>query len=417
LKILIITQYFWPENFRINDLCLELVNRGHEVTVLTGKPNYPGGIVYKDYVNEAAHYGEYEGATIIRVPMVARGQGSALKLGLNYLSFALSASTIGLLKIRKMDFEVIFVYQLSPITSALPAILLRAFRKIPIAMWVMDLWPDSLAAVGAVTSPKLLALLGKCVSFIYSRCDLILGQSKAFNQGISVYCDELNKIQYFPSWAEPHFSNEPIDMVDEILGNEGVFKILFAGNIGKAQDFPAIIKAVEILRLKKIPVMIFVAGDGRDFNSIVAEVKKRELCSFIKFLGPHPLSSMPSFYAAADALLVSLKDDPAFFKTIPGKIQSYMASGKPILTMLSGEGSRIVEEALCGYVANSGDSDKLATNITKMCSLSDRELLLLGENARYYSEQEFNRDQLITKLESWLVNLIDVRASHDSVKR
>ena len=414
MRILVVTQYFWPENFRINDLCSELVNRGHKVTVLTGKPNYPDGKVFDGYLNKPADYNEYKGATIIRAPMLPRGRGSSLKLGLNYLSFALSASTIGLLKLRDKQFDVIFVCQLSPITSALPAILYRAIRQTPIAMWVLDLWPDSLAAIGAVKSPRILALVGKLVSFIYSRCDLILGQSKAFYKGISVYCDQPNKIGYFPSWAEQEFSHSSLQVVDELSGNEGVFKILFAGNVGKAQDFPAIIEAVEILRQKEIRVKVFVVGDGRALDSVMAEVEKRDLGSYIIFLGRHPLSSMPSFYSSADALLVSLKDDPAFFKTIPGKVQSYMASGKPILTMLSGEGSRVVEEALCGYVASSGDSDKLAENIVRISQLPVSELLRLGDNARHYSEQEFNRDQLITKLEGWLANLVDAQACKNS---
>jgi colanic acid biosynthesis glycosyl transferase WcaI len=414
MRILVVTQYFWPENFRINDLCAELVNRGHEVTVLTGKPNYPDGKVFDGYLNKPADYNEHEGATIIRVPMLARGKGSSLKLGLNYLSFALSASSIGLLKLRDKQFDVIFVCQLSPITSALPAILYRAIRQTPIAMWVLDLWPDSLAAVGTVKSPRVLALVGQLVSFIYSRCDLILGQSKAFYKGISVYCDQPNKIGYFPSWAEQEFSHSSLQVVDDLSGNEGVFKILFAGNIGKAQDFPAIIEAVEILRQKEIPVKVFVVGDGRALDSVMSEVEKKDLGSHIIFLGRHPLSSMPSFYASVDALLVSLKDDPAFSKTIPGKVQSYMATGKPILTMLSGEGSRVVEEASCGYVASSGDSDKLAGNIVKISQLPVSELMLLGDNARHYSEQEFNRDHLITKLEVWLANLVDTHASNNS---
>ena len=219
MRILVVTQYFWPENFRINDLCAELVNRGHEVTVLTGKPNYPDGKIFDDYLNKPADYNEYEGATIIRAPMLARGKGSSFKLGLNYLSFALSASTIGLLKLRDKQFDVIFVCQLSPITSALPAVLYRAIRQTPIAMWVLDLWPDSLAAVGSVKSPKMLALAGKLVSFIYNRCDLILGQSKAFYKGISAYCDQPNKIGYFPSWAEQEFSHRSLQVVDELSGH------------------------------------------------------------------------------------------------------------------------------------------------------------------------------------------------------
>jgi glycosyltransferase involved in cell wall biosynthesis len=405
MKVLIISQYFWPENFRINDLCSELKKRGHEVTVLTGKPNYPDGEVFRDYLNDPKKFNHYSGCDVIRVPMLVRGTGSSIKLMLNYLTFAFSATFVGAWKLRKKQFDIIFVFEPSPITVGLPAVFLKKLKKAPIVFWVLDLWPETLEAVGAVGSKRVLTLVGKLVSFIYNRCDLVLGQSRAFSSNIVRYCKNKSKIKYFPSWAEDIFSDILIDPVAEIVVHENLFKIIFAGNVGESQDFPAILQAARILKSKQVKAKFFIIGDGRAFEWVKAEIFENDLKDYICLLGYHPLKVMPSFYASADALLVSLKESPAFSMTIPGKVQSYMIAGKPILTMLSGEGSHVVEEAKCGYVANSGDYKQLVENIISMSELTIRELTNLGAKANQYAKAEFDRDKLIDQLESWFMEL------------
>ncbi len=416
MNILIVTQYFWPENFRINDLCSELSKRGHEVTVLTGKPNYPEGDVFKDYIDNAEKLDHYEGCNVIRVPMIARGKDSSIKLVLNYLSYAFSATFIGAWKLKNKKFDVIFAFQPSPITVGLPAIYLKFLKKSPIVFWVQDLWPETLEAVGVVKSKTSLKAVGKLVSFIYNRCDLILGQSKAFEEGISNYCKDKTKIKYFPNWSEKIFSSINFIPIVEMDGYTE-FKILFAGNIGDAQDFPSIISAVEILKNKNINCKFFIVGDGRAMKWLIEEIKTRDLADYISLLGRHPLENMPSFYYSADALLVSLKEDDIFSMTIPGKVQSYMAASKPILTMLSGEGSRVVKEANCGYTAESGDAETLANNIKLMSNLSKDQLSVLGNNAKTYSDIEFDRNKLITQLESFLKkSILDYSVLNDRKK-
>ncbi|WP_373020558.1 glycosyltransferase family 4 protein [Thiomicrorhabdus sp.] len=405
MRILIVSQYFWPENFRINDLCAELADRGHEVTVLTGKPNYPDGEVFIEYRENKPNFMHYKGCEIIRVPMIARGKGSSLQLVSNYLSYVFSASLWGAWRLRRKQFDVIFVYEPSPVTVCLPAIFIKKIKKAPVVFWVLDLWPETLEAIGVVKSPKILGWVGRLVRFIYNRCDLVLGQSKAFYTGISRYCDDTNKIKYFPSWSETVFSEKGISPIEEIVRHKSAFKILFAGNVGEAQDFPSILNAAEIIKSKKINAIFFIVGDGRAFDWVQSEVLSRGLEEYVTLLGRHPLESMPSFYACADALLVTLKDSPAFKMTIPGKVQSYMMAGKPILTMLSGEGSRVIDEAKCGYIANSGDFEQLACNVEKMISLDRGELRALGENAKRYADNEFDRDKLITQLEDWFIEL------------
>ncbi|MCF6299072.1 MAG: glycosyltransferase family 4 protein [Thiomicrorhabdus sp.] len=405
MHILVVSQYFWPENFRINDLCAELVSRGHKVTVLTGKPNYPDGEIFERYLSHPNEFDSYCGCDVVRVPMVARGKGSSVKLMFNYLTFALFATIIGAWKLRGKSFDVIFVFEPSPVTVGLPAIFLKKLKKTPVVFWVLDLWPETLEAVGVLRSPRGLSLVGKLVSFIYNRCDLVLGQSKAFYSGISRYCNDASKIKYFPSWSESIFTTS-VDSSNVVIDEFKGFKVVFAGNVGDAQDFPAVLKAIEIVQKKGVKFKLFIVGDGRVFDWLKAEVEKKQLEESVVLLGRHPLELMPSFYYSADALLASLKDNPVFAMTIPGKIQTYMASGKPILTMLTGEGSRVVEEAGCGYVAESGNAELLAQNIIKMSGLKDDALKLFGENAQNYASKEFDRDKLITQLEGWFTELI-----------
>ena len=405
MRILVVSQYFWPENFRINDLCAELVSRGHDVTVLTGKPNYPDGAVFPDFLNNPDDFNEYEGCQVVRVPMVARGKGSSVKLLMNYFSYFLSASLIGSWRLRGKSFDVIFVFEPSPVTVCLPAIFLKKLKKAPVVFWVLDLWPETLEAIGIVKSKAILALVGRLVAFIYNRCDLVLGQSKAFYDGIARYCTDKTKIKYFPSWSESVFADAATFPVREIEKHHDVFKILFAGNIGDAQDFPAILSAAALLKTKQLKTKFFIVGDGRAFEWLKSEISKKDLQDYVYLMGRHPLESMPSFYASVDVLLVTLQESPVFAMTIPGKVQSYMAAGKPILTMLSGEGSRIIEEAECGYTARSSDYEQLANNIIAMSELKQNELVTLGGNAKRYAKTEFDRDTLITQLENWFVEL------------
>ena len=405
MRILVVSQYFWPENFRINDLCAELVSRGHEVTVLTGKPNYPEGKIFSEFDHNPLEFNEYEGCKVVRVPVVCRGKGRTIQLLFNYLSYFLSASVVGSWRLRGKPFDVIFVFEPSPVTVCLPAILLKKFKRAPVVFWVLDLWPETLEAIGVVKSKFILTLVGKLVSFIYNRCDLILGQSKSFYDAIARYCSDENKIKYFPSWSETVFENAITFPIQDIDKHHGIFKILFAGNIGDAQDFPAILNAANILRIKKVNAKIFIVGDGRAFEWVKSEINKQRLCDYVYLLGRHPLETMPSFYASVDSLLVSLQESPVFAMTIPGKVQSYMAAGKPILTMLSGEGSRIIEEAECGYTAKSSDYEQLANNIIAMSELKQETLEMLGAKAKHYAQTEFDRNTLITQLVNWFVDL------------
>lgn len=408
MRVLVVSQMFWPENFRINDLVAEMVARGHKVTVLTGLPNYPEGRVFPEFASSPHSFGDYAGADIVRVPIAVRGQ-SRTRLVLNYLSFVVSACVVGAWKLRGRHFDVIFVFEPSPVTVGLPAVLLRRLKRAPLAFWVLDLWPETLAAVGMIRSRRLLAMVGFLVSFIYRRCDLLLAQSRSFIPQIEKYAPKNADIRYFPSWAEDMYAEPGCECAAEIEAMPGSFNVLFAGNIGEAQDFPAILEAVEKLRSHE-HIRWLVVGDGRKAEWVRSQVRSRGLESRVLMPGRFPLGRMPSFYRHADVLLVSLADKPIFAMTIPGKLQSYLAMGIPIVAMLNGEGAEVVERYKAGVACPAGDGSALANTVLRMSQLPKGELATMGRNALQTSVQEFGREQLLTMLEKWLEELISSRS-------
>ncbi len=400
MNILVVSQYFWPENFRINDLVQEWTVQGHEVTVLTGRPNYPGGEVFAEYRQDPARFGRFEGARVHRVPMLARASGS-LRLMLNYASFALSACVVGPWKLRGSRPDVIFVFEPSPVTVGLPAVLLGRIKQCPVVFWALDLWPETLAAVGVVRHPRALAAVGKLVRFIYNRCTLVLGQSRSFLPSIANHCDNPSKVRYFPSWAEDVFQERSPEPAPEIPPAPGSFDVLFAGNVGEAQDFPAILDAAEHLKHRS-DIRWLIVGDGRRSAWVEAQVKERGLTDRVLLLGRFPVERMPSFYVAADALLVSLKKDPTFSLTIPGKVQSYLLAGRPIVGMLDGEGADVIERAQAGMVCPAGDGAALAATVERLAALPPHERERMGACGQAYAQAEFDRSTQVSRLLSLL---------------
>ena len=408
MKILIVSQYFWPENFRINDLTQELVRRGHSVTVLTGIPNYPTGTVFEEYRKSPKAFEYYGGARVFRVPMLSRGNG-AVRLFLNYLSFALGACLRGPWLLRGQQTDVIFVFEPSPVTVGLPAIFLGRIKRTPVVFWALDLWPETLAAVGAVRSPVVLGWVGHLVRFIYERCTLVLGQSRGFLPKIAKYCSDAKKIRYFPNWAEEIFNEADLVPAPEVPVQKGVFNVLFAGNIGEAQDLHAVLNAAESLR-HNTEIRWLIVGDGRRSVWLHEEVARRRLQNNVLLLGRFPLERMPSFYAHADALLVSLKNDPVFSLTIPGKVQSYLMAGVPILGMLDGEGAQVITDSNAGLVCAAGNSGGLASAVLEMFAMSVDQRKQLGVNGRDYAQKEFGRGMLMGQLEMLLYEAVDLHS-------
>lgn len=399
MRILVVSQYFWPESFRINDLVVELVARGHSVTVLTGQPNYPGGRLDKGFASAPEAFSAYGGADVVRVPHVLRGSRGA-QLMLNYLTFALSASIIGAFKLRDRPFDAVFAFEPSPITIGIPAIVLKWLKRAPMALWVLDLWPQTLQAVGAVRSPFVLGCLDALVRMIYGHCDTILAQSRSFIDIIAGQGASRDKIVYFPSWAE---DAEPADAAlpaPEIPSRPDLFTVVFTGNVGEAQGFEAVLAAAVLLR--DAPVRWVIVGDGRRSDWLRAEADRLGLAGQFLMPGRFALERMPSFMAHADALLVCLRDEPVFALTIPGKVQSYLMAGRPVLAMLDGEGANVVAESGAGLAIAAGDADGLAKAISRLLATDAAGRAAMGQAGPRYSKINFDRDSLISRLETIL---------------
>lgn len=410
MRILIVSQYFWPENFRINDLAVGLVERGHDVTVLTGIPNYPGGAFFPEYGFFKKKREEYKGVRIHRVPLLPRGNGSGPRLALNYLSFAFFASILSPLYCRE-KFDLIFVFEPSPITVGLPALVLKKIKSIPILFWVQDLWPESLSATGVIRSEKILNSVRKLVCFIYRHCDRILIQSKAFSPSVLRLVSCPDCIHYFPNTAEELY--QPVHLEHDASEHEKVtsgFRVMFAGNIGAAQDFGTILEAAE--RLKDYSeIQWVIIGDGRKRGWVEEEIAKRDLGKTVHLLGRYPIESMPRFFSLAHVLLVTLKDEPIFALTIPSKIQSYLACAKPIIACLNGEGARVVEEASAGLTCPAENHEALAEAVLKMYRLPESIRTDMGNKGREYFLREFERNVLLDRLEEMMKEVVLMKNS------
>ena len=406
MKILIVSQYFWPENFRVNELAEELLKNGHNVTILTGLPNYPDGEIFEEFKENKFNFSIYKGIKIIRVPIYPRKKGR-INLILNYLSFMVSGAFYVLLKLRKKKFDFVLTFQLSPITSAVPSIFYSLINKSVHILWVLDLWPETLIDLGILKNKFKIKFFRIFVNWIYRRSDIILAQSKSFVKNIKNSTPNKKNIYYFPSWGESNLFTNRVKPTNEIKPSNK-FTILFAGNIGEAQDFESLIKAVEILSSKKINnFRILILGEGSKKRWLVNEIKTLGIDSYFEIKQKYPLEKMPSFFYHADALLVSLLNRNGFNMTIPGKIPFYLSSGIPIIGMINGEGSRIIKEAKAGFVCEASNYIELSNLILKMSFLDKNELQEMGKNGKLYSEKEFSKTKQVTRLLSIFKNFIE----------
>lgn len=399
MRILIVSQYFWPENFRINDIALGLKERGHEIVVLTGLPNYPQGQFYAGY-EKKPKIEFWNDIKVYRSRMISRGSGRGSRLFLNYMSFAIGG-IITAFRIKE-DIDSILVFEPSPVTVGIPAIAAKYLKKAPMSFWVQDLWPASLSAAGGVKNRLVLNFFDNLTKKIYRESSHVLIQSRRFENYIIDQGIPKNKIKYLPNTTEDFYYPKSSSKYDEILPKG--FKIFFAGNIGEAQSLDTFVEAAKTISDKGIKVHWVIIGDGRYRPALEAKVEKLKLNECIHFLGKYPPTEMADFFSYADALYVSLKSDYIFSLTIPSKIQSYLACGKPILASLDGEGAKIIQEANAGFTSAAEDQNGLTNNVLKLFQLSETERQQLGNNGLEYFEKEFKREIVLDRIEFLLGN-------------
>ncbi len=399
MHILIVTQYFWPENFIISGLAVELQKKGHRVTILTGLPNYPSGKFSAGYSFLRGPWQEnYQGVQVLRVPILARGTGF-FRLALNYISFALSGS-LGYFFHHMPDVDRIFCYAPSPVTACLPAVLIKSILRKPLLFWVQDLWPESVMAVGATQSVILLNALTRLVKFIYRQCDILLVPSYGFKTQLEKMEVPESKIKYVPNWAEPfpYLAKKP----DWVTNLPTAFRIGFAGNIGAAQDMQNLIQTAILLR-SEADIKWIIAGDGSEKEWLQNQIATHGLQSQVLLVGKKEYAEMSPFFEACDALYLALKTSPIFSLTVPSKLQAYMSAGRPILAALDGDGADLIQLSNSGLSVSTQNPAELAKAVLKLKALSLPKRATLGKNAQAYFKDHFRREVVIDHIEKLLL--------------
>ena len=401
-RILIISNYFYPEEFKINDIAFELSNEGYKVTVLTGIPNYPKGEFFKGYGVLKNRIESYKGVEIIRIPQIPRGNGSKFRLAINYISFLFSLTIYSFFISFYKRFDLVFVHHVSPIFLGIPSVIIKKIQGIKMIFWNLDLWPDAVSIYLKKNkfNNLLIKFLDLIVRFIYVNSDKLLISSKSFKNHALIRNVKSNNIVYFPNWAEEIYTSPNNDLIDisDYEFDSNSFKIMFAGNIGEGQDMRNVLKCIEYTNKLDKKISWLILGDGRMKKWMMNEVKKKKLDVCVKFLGRHPVEQMPSFFKLADVMLISLLYGDVYSKTIPAKLQSYMASKKPVLGMVNGEGASVIKESECGLVVDSGDFIGLSNNSIKMKSQLKNNLNNYANNSYRYYQKNYSKENAMKKL-------------------
>ncbi len=398
MKLLIFSQYGWPEVFGINALAQSLAQRGVDVTVLTGQPNYPEGRTFPGYRAWRLSAEKRGAVRILRVPLSPRGKGAA-RLALNYLSFILSASLLGPWALRGRSFDAVLVYAPSPLLQALPAIPIAWLKRAPLAVWVQDLWPESLSATGFIRNQRVLSAVRQAVRLIYRHTDSILIPSEAFREPIAAIAPKPARIHYYPNaWSGEGLKAQASEAARQLASEiaQG-FSIVFAGNLGTAQALDTVVDAARRLQAAGSPVRIYLIGSGSLSDWLAQQVQEHGLRNLL-LPGRFAPTDIPTLLAAASAVLLTLRDEPIFAYTVPSKLQAYLAAGRPIIAAINGEGARLVQDADAGLSCPAGDAVALAKAMQMMHGLDEDRRAAMGENASRYAAAHFSLPKLTDEL-------------------
>ena len=406
-KILFVCQYFYPEIFRGNDVAFHWAEEGHDVHVVTGIPNYPDGVFHKGYGMFKNRNQVVNGVRVTRLPIFPRGNNKIMLI-LNYFSYFIVAWGYVLFLAISHKYDFVFVQQLSPVMMSAPGVLYKKLRKVPLYTWVLDLWPESLAAAGGINNRHILGFFNHFVKSEYKWSDKILTSSKSFDLNILKYGNYKDKIVYYPQWSDGNGSNMDCTNLADILNEKGIdeemvfdernFKVMFAGAVGEAHGMECNLQAALLTKERK-DIKWVIVGDGRRMSWGQQFVKEHGLEETVLTLGRYPSETMPLFFKKADVMLVSLTDSPLFNLYAPAKISSYMAAGRPIIASLNGEGAEVVKDAECGWHVAPGDAQSLAKLVVRLSETAKETLAQKGASGRAFYEENFMKEKCLRNLD------------------
>jgi len=393
--ILVYSQYFYPEQFRINDICLRLNELGYKVSVVTGIPNYPDGNFYKGYDWKNNRFETWHGIDIYRMPITPRKDNS-FNLSLNYLSFVIGSKFKE--SILPNEVDLVFTYEVSPMTQALPAIWYAKKLNVPHVIYVMDLWPENVVGVTGIKNKSIVAPINKMVDYIYNNSNRILTSSKSFKDSIEDRDINPQKIDFWPQYAEDIYQKQNKNNTEVKVDDLSVPSFVFAGNIGEGQGLEILPKAARLLKTEEIKVKFVLIGDGRAKQQLINLVNEFSVNEYFIFIDRQPANLISYYLAKFDVGLVVLNDDEIFSRTIPAKVQSLMASGMPILVSANGEVQEVVKEANCGLVGDAGNVNQFVENIKKYIEMDNGKINKFGNNALIYNNEYFDKERLLNEL-------------------
>ena len=403
MKILFVSQHYWPEPLDSTGICEGLVERGHEVCALVGQPNYPGGKVYPGYQASWVTREEHNGVQIVRSPLHPRGT-SVIDRVWNYYSFAGRATKVS--RTLPDDFDVVLSYQTSPVLMVEPAIDYCRRTGAPLLLYCLDIWPECLTAGGIKAGSPIYEYFRRVSRGIYQEADLMAVSSPLFVQ----YLQDVVGVELDGAIDLPHFAPSGFlaPNVDPHPGfDRDKVNITFAGNVGSAQSPQTIVRAARLLADDQ-RIALHILGDGSELAGSQALANELGVTN-LTFWGRHPLEDMPSFYAASDAMLITFSDERLLGYTLPLKTYTYLASGKPILGSLNGDVCRVIEDAQCGLSAPAEDAEGLARICRDFADLDVDERARLGANARAYYDNHYTAECFFQTLETALESLKGTR--------
>ena len=418
--ILIISQHFYPESFRINDIAREWVRRGYRVSVLTGIPNYPGGRFFPGYGFSKRRKENWQGVEIRRIPVIPRGHST---IGMVFDTFSFAASGFFWNLTTRQEADLVFSFETSPMNQVLVGCRYAKKHRVPHILYAQDLWPENVITVTGLKNRFIISRIDAMVDRIYRGCDRILVTSPSFaeavkNRRVPVPAE---KISYWPQYAEEFYrpmEREEAEAELKQAAAEGAgaallqliqdtaFRITFTGNIGYAQGLEILPQAAKFLKDTKTdtdrPVRFVIVGDGRNRQGFLAEIQKLGVEDWFHMIPRQPAERIPAILACSDAAFLSFADSPLWEKTIPAKLQSYMACGLPVLAAAGGETARIIKEADCGLCCSTGDARALAERIREMTEMTQESRTRLGANSRAYCTVHFDKQKLMDEMEGWI---------------